>query len=303
MDKKNKTVLLGSIGGLVLLAIILLSLISVIGNSWNASTSGTIAVIPIYGQIAYSPSNLMGSSVSNPDVIKELIQNANQDVNVKAILLDVNSPGGSPVASEEIMESVQSSEKPVVVWISDTGASGAYLVASGADHIVASPSSWVGSIGVLVDLIDLSRLYDREGINKYAIKGGEYKDMGADYRELTPEEKEMLQNMVDEEYDYFIEQVAENRNLSKSYVAGIAEGKIYTGRQAKNLKLVDDLGGKDDALDIAAHLAGLKDYKVVSFAPRTTLESLLSSIGTKIGYALGMGIGENMDQGTIQNIY
>ncbi|QUH22876.1 signal peptide peptidase SppA [Methanobacterium alkalithermotolerans] len=303
MDKKNKMALLGSIGGLVLLAIILLSLISVIGNSWSPSASGSIAVIPIYGQIAYSPSSLMGSSVSNPDVIKELIQNANQDVNVKAILLEVNSPGGSPVASEEIMESVQNSEKPVVVWISDTGASGAYLVASGADRIVASPSSWVGSIGVLVDLIDLSRLYDREGINKYAIKGGEYKDMGADYRELTPEEKEMMQNMVDEEYDYFIEQVAKNRNLSKSYVAGIAEGKIYTGRQAKNLKLVDDLGGKDEALDIAAHLAGIKDYTVVSFAPRTTLESLLSSIGTKIGYALGMGIGENMNQETIQNIY
>lgn len=302
MDKKEKRVLLGVIGGLILLTIISLSFISIIGNSWFAPPSGTIAVIPIYGQITYSSSPFMDSH-AHPEDIKNFIESANQDVNINAILLEINSQGGTPVASNELMESVKDSKKPVVVWISDSGVSGAYLVASGADHIVANPSSWVGSIGVLIDLVDLSRLYEKEGINRYVIKSGEYKDMGADFRELTPEESEMLQNIVDEQYDYFIEQVAENRDLNKSYVAEIAEGKVYTGTQAENLKLIDNTGSKEEALEIAAELAGIEKYQTVTFARRTPLGAILGSLVSRIGYSMGLGIGENLQASTISNIH
>lgn len=106
---------------------------------------------------------------------------------------------------------------------------------------MASNSSWVGSIGVILDLTNLSDLYEKLGINRTSIKAGEYKDIGADYRNITPEEQSMLQEMVNESYDNFITLVAENRNLSKDYVASIAEGRIYTGKQAKELKLIDEI--------------------------------------------------------------
>ena len=112
------------------------------------------------------------------------------------------------------MNIINKSKKPVVVWISDVGASGAYLAASSADKIVASPSSMVGSIGVIMELTDLSKYYAKLGINKYSIKAGQYKDMGADYRPLTTtEERNMLQGMVDQDYDHFLNIVSENRHL------------------------------------------------------------------------------------------
>ncbi|MDD1764085.1 MAG: signal peptide peptidase SppA [Methanobacteriaceae archaeon] len=300
--KQNNKLVLGLIaGGVFLLLLLSFGAILLLGSSGSFTLGDTVAVIPLEGQIAYGESNILEGQVANPQSIENSLRQAEEDPTVSAILLEINSPGGSPVASEEIMSSVKACEKPVVVWISDTGASGAYLVASSADKIVASPSSIVGSIGVILSLTDLSELYQKIGVDKYSIKAGEFKDMGADYRNLTAAEQKMLQEMVDQDYDYFISLVAENRKLDESYVRNIAEGKIYTGSQAKDLKLVDETGGKKQALDLAARLGGLSDsYRVVTMTPSQDLEDVINSLSTNAAYALGKGIGSFMEEGAVE---
>ena len=300
--KQNNKLVLGLIAAAVLVVMLLtLGAILLLDSSGSISLGDTVAVIPLEGEIGYGESNILEGQVANPESIENSLRQAEEDPTVSAILLEINSPGGSPVASEEVMSSVKNCTKPVVVWISDQGASGAYLVASAADKIVASPSSIVGSIGVILSLTDLSELYQKMGVNKYSIKAGEYKDMGADYRNLTSSEQKMLQEMVDQDYDYFIRLVALNRNLNESYVRSIAEGKIYTGSQAKNLKLVDETGGKKQALDLAARLGGISDsYRVVTITPSQDLEDVINSLSTNAAYALGKGIGSFMEKGAVE---
>jgi protease-4 len=297
MSKDTRTILAILGGSLVLLILVFVAVISLMG----LSTGNTVAVIPLQGEIGYSQSSLLSGDVVTPDTIDQEIKQAEDDSSVSAIVLEINSPGGSPVASEEIMNTVKESKKPVVAWITDSGASGAYLVASSADKIVANPASTVGSIGVILTLTDLSQLYQMIGVDQYSIKAGEYKDMGADYRNLTPEETEMLQEMVNQDYDYFISLVAQNRQLDESYVRSIAEGKIYTGTQAKDIKLVDETGGKQKALDLAAQLGGIKgSYKVITITPTETVEDIMNNFSSSTAYYLGKGIGSFMQKGAIQ---
>ena len=297
MNRNAKILLLG-VGGFLFLVVLVVAVLVVVLSSGG----GTVAVIPIQGEIGYSSSNVLGGGVVNPDVVKEQIRGAEDDGSVCAILLEINSPGGTPVASEEIMNEIKNSKKPVVSWISDSGASGAYLAATGSDKIVASNSSMVRSIGVIMDLTNLSDLYEKLGINRSSIKAGKYKDMGADYRDLTLEEQSILQVMVNENYDNFISIVAENRNLTHEYVASIAEGRIYTGKQAKDLKLIDEVGGKDEALDLAARLGGIPgSYKVVTMSSPQSFDDILSSLSSKLGYSIGKGMGSLLEDSNIQS--
>lgn len=306
MNRNNKILTLTLIGSVAIVLIIIgfLSFSSFNNNQTFTGTSfgNTVAIIPLQGQIAYGQSD-SNVQIVTPNDIRMAINQADEDESVSAILIEMNSPGGSAVASEEMMDAIKSAKKPVVVWISDAGASGAYLAATSADKIIASPSSIVGSIGVLMDITDLSQYYQNLGINRYAIKAGEYKDMGADYRPLTAEETEMLQSMVDEDYDRFITLVAENRNLNKTYVTSIAQGKIYTGTQAKNIKLIDDVGGEQHALDVAAQLGGIKgEYNVIYISNSNPLMDIINSLISSASYSLGKGIGNYMPNGSIQYV-
>lgn len=308
MKKDNKIVLSIIIGGSIMILLLLVGLSALIGLASSNSTNSisqygdTVAIIPLQGEIAYGSSSVAGGNIITPENVQNAILSAESDNSVSSILIDVNSPGGSPVASEEIMNTIKKSKKPVVVWISDVGASGAYLAASSADKIIASPSSMVGSIGVIMELTDLSKYYQNLGVNKYSIKAGQYKDMGADYRPLTTTEKNMLQGMVDQDYDHFITIVSENRHLDKNYTTSIAEGKIYTGIQAKDLKLIDETGGKTQALDIAANLGGIKgSYNTITISPSSGLVDILNSLSSRIAYSIGMGIGNNLENGTDNN--
>jgi protease IV len=301
--KKNSKIVLGILfGGSLLVIILLTTMISLLGGSnfLNSAPNGdTIAVIPLQGEIGYGSSGVSGETIVTPENVKDALNQAESDGTVSSILIKINSPGGSPVASEEIMNAINESKKPVVVWIGDTGASGAYLAASSADDIIASPSSMVGSIGVIMGLTDLSKYYESNGINKYSIKAGEYKDMGSDYRPLTTNETNMLQNMVNEDYAHFIDIVAVNRNLTVNYTQSIAEGKIYTGAQAKNLKLVNDTGGEKQALDAAAKLGGIRgSYNTIDINPSSGLLDILNSMSSRIAYSIGLGIGNNLKNGT-----
>jgi len=305
MTKNNQLFLAIIGGGAFIVIVFFLAVLLIIGSGVSRISGGfgnTVAIIPVQGEITYSQSNILGGSVVSPQSVTAGITQAEKDSSVSAIVLDINSPGGSPVASEEIMNAVNNSKKPVVAWISDSGTSGAYLAASPADKIYASPSSIVGSIGVILSLTDLSDLYQKIGVNQYSIKAGEYKDMGASYRDLKPEETDMLQGLVDENYEYFIKMVAENRDLDIDYVRKIAEGKIYTGTQAKKLKLIDETGDKNDAIESAARLGGIKgDYKIVTITPTETFSDIFNSFSSNFGYYLGKGIGSLLNQGSVDS--
>ena len=306
MKKDTKIVISIVVGGLFILSLLMIGFLTLIGSfsgsiSDSAPNGDSVAEIPLQGEIGYGSSS-SGDNVISPEMMQEAISKAESDSSVSSILIDVNSPGGSPVASEEIMNTIKNSKKPVVVWISDVGASGAYLAASSADKIIASPSSMVGSIGVILQLTDLSKYYQENGINKSSIKAGQYKDMGADYRPLTTDEKNMLQGMVDQDYEHFIDIVSENRHLDKNYTESIAQGKIYTGTQAKDVKLVDDTGGKISALNMAAKLGGIKGrYNVITISPSSGILGMLNNLSSKIAYSIGMGIGNNLENGTNNN--
>ena len=305
MKKDSKIVISILVGGLIVISLLLLVLSTIIGGvgTFNSAPNGnTVAIIPLQGEIGYDSSN-SSESVVTPEMIQNSISQAESDSSVSSIVIDVNSPGGSPVASEEIMNSIKSSKKPVVVWISDVGASGAYLASSSADKIIASPSSMVGSIGVIMQITDLSKYYQENGINISSIKAGQYKDMGADYQPLTTTERNMLQGMVNQDYDHFVDIVSTNRNLTKNYTENIAQGKIYTGTQAKKLKLVDETGGKTVALDEAAKLGGIKgSYNVITISPTSNLLNVINDFSSMIAYSVGMGIGKNLENSTNNNL-
>lgn len=305
MKKDSKIVISIIVGGFLVIALLLIALFTVIGgtNTLSSTPNGdTVAIIPLQGEIGYGSTN-SSDSVVTPEMIQNSISQAESDSSVSSIVIDVNSPGGSPVASEEIMNSIKSRKKPVVVWISDVGASGAYLASSSADKIIASPSSMVGSIGVIMQITDLSKYYQENGINISSIKAGQYKDMGADYQPLTATERNMLQGMVNQDYDHFIDIVSTNRHLDKNYTESIAQGKIYTGTQAKNLKLVDETGGKTVALDEAAKLGGIKgSYNVITISPTSDFLNVLNNFSSKIAYSIGMGIGKDLENSTNNNL-
>jgi len=307
MKRNNKIVLSIVFGGLFIIFILLIGLSALIGSSTNDSFSmtpngNTVAIIPLQGEIGYGSSHSSGESIITPEMIQAAISKAESDSSISSIVIDVNSPGGSPVASEEIMNTINNTKKPVVIWISDVGASGAYLAASSADKIIASPSSMVGSIGVIMELTDLSKYYQQNGVNKYSIKAGQYKDMGADYRPLTTAERNMLQGMVDQDYNHFIDIISENRHLDTNYTNSIAQGKIYTGTQAKDLKLVDETGGEKSATDMAAKLGGITgSYNTVTISPSSGILDILNSLSSRIAYSIGMGIGNNLQNDTNNN--
>jgi protease-4 len=219
-----------------------------------------VAVIPLKGTITLEGcgGDIFGApQCANARALKEMLRNADEDNSIKAIVLDINSGGGYVVATRELERAVRNTKKPVVACISEVGASGAYYVASAADHIVADRDSITGSIGVIMTIQHYYGLFEKLGINVTVIKAGECKDVGSPYREMTPEEERELQEMVDKIHQDFISDVAANRNLSISYVTNISDASIYLGSEAKDLHLVDSLGGLDDAIDIASELSGI----------------------------------------------
>ena len=221
---------------------------------------GVVMVIPIKGEITSGgcPSGLFYSEqCATVDTVKEHLDKAGKDMSVSAVVLDIDSGGGSVVASREMMRAVRDFNKPVVARIGEAGASGAYYVASAADKIVADKDSITGSIGVVMDIMHYYKLMDNWGVNVSVIKSGQSKDIGSPYRPMTREERENLQELVDSVMDDFVSDVAANRNLSVEYVRNISDGSIYLGGKAKELGLVDYLGGYDDAVELAGNLSGM----------------------------------------------
>jgi len=201
------------------------------------------------------------------------------DPAVRAVVLRIDSPGGVVAPTQEIFTAVRrlrEAKKPVVASLGSVAASGGYYVAVSADRIFASPGTLTGSIGVVMQLANVEGLLKKVGVEYVVVKAGAYKDVGNFARAMTPEERRILQSLLDDVYDQFISAVAEGRGLDPQAVRAFAEGRIYSGRQAHGLKMVDDLGGLEDAIEAAAKMAGLPPKpKVLYPRRRFSLRELL----------------------------
>jgi len=192
-------------------------------------------------------------------VVDQLIEYGRDD-SIKAVVVRVDSPGGGVVPSQEIYNAILSlkKKKRVVVSMGSVAASGGYYIACAADEIVANPGTITGSIGVIAHFSNVEELLKKIGLKPSIIKSGKYKDIGSPLREMTQDEKRLFQGVIDDIYDQFLEAVSTNRNITKKKVADIADGRIFTGRQALKMKLVDFLGDKEYAINLAAKLSGIE---------------------------------------------
>lgn len=222
-----------------------------------------IGVIEISGMITGSSySSFLQTDTASARNLMDIIKNARERKDLKAIVLRIDSPGGTSVASQEIaleLDKLRATGKPVIVSMGDVCASGGYWIACSSDYIMANSGTLTGSIGVIMELQNLQGLYDKLGIRQVIVKSGEYKDIGSSFREMEPEEKQMLQELVDESYEQFLQQVLKGRkdHISREELVNIADGRIISGTQARKLGLVDDLGNYYDALDKAREMGGI----------------------------------------------
>ena len=242
-----------------------------------------IAVIELHGTI--------GAGIRSSEM-ERLLTRAREDQSFRALVLDIDSGGGGASASDYIYRAVKrfAGSKPVVANVRGVGASGAYMIACAAHRIVAAPGAMVGSIGVISVRPDLERLLERAGIGVNVNKSGQFKDLGAPWREMQPEENEKLQELIDDTYASFVSVVSEGRSLEEARVREIATGEVYLAPRALEIGLVDELGDLDHALDLAARAAGVAKNPVYLRPPRglrarlmgPLVESLVESVAESV---------------------
>jgi len=256
--------------------------------------SGNVAVVPIKGLITTESDgvSMLGSQYTSSQKVISWLEKAAESEGIKAILLEINSPGGSPVATDEIVQAVKEAKatKPVYAVIRETGASGAYWVATAADKIIAERMSITGSIGVIGSYLEFSGLIDDYNVTYQRLVAGKYKDAGSKYKELTPDERALIQKKIDIIYEIFVADVAANRNMPLSKVRLLADGSIYIGTEALQLGLVDYLGTKEDAIKMIE-----SDLNIVAdvYEFKTT-GGLFGNFGAELSsgfYYVGRGIG------------
>jgi protease-4 len=239
-----------------------------------------IAVIPVEGVISAADSNVAGTvPLTSPDGLRNALRQAAEDDAVAGVLLEIDSPGGGVTASDQMHRLIQdfqgSSDKPVVASMGATAASGGYYIATAADEIVAEPTTLTGSLGVILQLPDLSEAADKVGFEQEVIKSGEFKDMGSSFRDLGPEEREIFRSILDESYDRFVQVIVDGRGLPEERVRDLADGRVYSGEQAEELALVDEIGGLEQAADALRRRADFDEATAVRYTRSPGLSSLL----------------------------
>ncbi|MFN3739934.1 MAG: signal peptide peptidase SppA [Thermodesulfovibrionales bacterium] len=220
-----------------------------------------------------------GPIFSSKETIEE-IKDFRDNKAIKAIVLRVDSPGGAVAPSQEIYEEIKKTvkEKPVVVSMGAVAASGGYYISSPASKIIANPGTLTGSIGVIMEIPNIKGLMDKIGIKTEVIKSGRYKDLASIFKEMDPEQRRILQSVLDEVHEQFIKAVSEGRNIPADEIRKIADGRIFTGSQALALRLVDELGNIEDAIKKASELAGIKGKpEIVTREEGFSLKTLLKN--------------------------
>jgi len=249
--------------------------------------SAKVLLIDLAGVLAEEPILTLESRPQVPLLarVREELEKAEDDDRVRAVVLRINSPGGTVTASDilyhEIMRFKERRKVPVVASILDVGASGGYYVALAADRILVHPTTVTGSIGVLMMTVNAGGLLEKIGVSASYVKSGEFKDMGSPFRSLRPEERALFQALIDRFYGRFVELVARSRRLEEARVRAFADGRVYTASEAIALGLVDQVGYLEEAITAAKGAAGLAEAKVVTYhRPRQYRATIYSAAET-----------------------
>ncbi len=242
---------------------------------------------------------LKGAIIDGQETIRQL-RTLKKDERVKAVVLRVDSPGGVVGPSQEIYAAVKgvAQVKKVVVSMGSVAASGGYYVSAPATLIYANPGTITGSIGVLMKFSNIQGLMDKVGMKAFTLKTGKYKDTGSPARTMTPEERSMLQGVIDSTHTQFVKAVAQGRRLPEDQVRSIADGRIFSGEQAMALKLVDRLGTLQDAVEEAGRLGGIKGEPKVIRPPKKKgqlLDLLVEGAEQRLGLLIGSDNGVTVD--------
>ena len=308
-DEDKPTVLrtiltiIGILSGVVSLLFFLLILFAVFSAVGGPSAvSGNVAVIPIHGIIGQSSGAgaFSDGGVSSRSV-RDLIAQAEADESIKAVVFDIDSPGGTPVASEEIMQAIREMKKPSVALVHEIGASGAYWVASATDKIYASRMSLLGSIGVVASYIEFAGTLERYNATYRSLTAGEFKDSGSPYKHLTPREEQMFDVQLDKMHAYFIQSVAENRGLPVDKVKKIATGWVYLGQESLELGLIDSIGNEDDVTAYLEESLGEPVEYAEYSAPLSFLENAFG-VFKNVPFEVGKGIGVSLTTPRVETI-
>lgn len=244
-QSKTKRRAMGPLGWVLALSSVFFAFFLLV-TSFVRVTKGCVGVIEVTGVIMDSKKTLAK------------LERAEKDDRIQAVVLRLNSPGGSVSPSQEIYQAVKEFKKPLVVSMGSVAASGAYWIACGAKKVYANAGTLTGSIGVIMQFANIEKLYEWAKVDRYSIKSGLFKDAGSEYRKMTSEERKLFQGMIDDILSQFKEVVASGRHLSMEEVTAVADGRVITGHQAKALHLVDELGTIQDAIEDAGELAHIK---------------------------------------------
>jgi len=269
--ERKRTVRTGlALLGLLVLAVIGVSLLTSLALDGGWLGGGRVAIIRIQGLFTDSR-----------ETIEEL-RRFRDTPSIKAVVLRIDSPGGGVVPSQEIYTEVLNARKggrlKVVASMGNLAASGGYFIAAATDKIVANPGTLTGSIGVIMELANVQGLLEKVGVQSVVIKSGRYKDLASPFRAMSVEDRALLQSVLDDVHDQFIQAVAAGRALNVEEVRPLADGRIFTGRQARTAKLVDELGDLQDAINLAARLVGIEgEPRVVEPRKRSWLRDLLEN--------------------------
>jgi protease IV len=243
-----------------------------------------VAVVPVEGEIVPADDTVGGTQpTTTPEGLADALRQAAQDDSVAGVVLEVNSPGGGVTSSDLMHQSIldfkKRTGKPVVVSMGDVAASGGYYISTAADRIYANETTLTGSLGAFIPLLNFSEAADKYGVTQKYIKSGKFKAMGNSWHKLTPEEREIFQSIVDNYYDEFVEVIVEGRGLSEERVREIADGRVYSAEQAKELGLVDSFGGLDEAARASRRLANVQEATVVRYVQTPSfVETLLARL-------------------------
>ncbi len=260
-EKSKNNILLSTAAVLIIGFIVILLLF--VAFSWASPSfvGKCVAVVNIDGELttASTPSGLLSQGSPGSEDISSAIDALNKREDIGSVLFVFNSPGGSVVATREIYSSIKSLNKPKVAYFREVAASGAYYSATGTDYIISDPDAITGSIGVIATFYDLSELMQKVGVNVTAIRSGPHKDMGSEFRNMTPDEQAILQSVINDVYGEFKSVVQTNRGsrLNTALFENVSDGRIMDGRQALAVGLVDQIGSKKDAILKASQMANM----------------------------------------------
>jgi protease-4 len=304
VQKKNKWKTVVTIIAVLFIVSWLLSyLISSSLDKSSRRSAGNVALIHVKGIITVEGLSSLGSKGASSTEIIRFIKDADEDPSIKAILFEINSPGGSAVASKEITDAISRTSKPTYSLIREVGASGGYWIASATDHIIANELSITGSIGVIASYIEFEGLLKRYNMTYQRLTSGKYKDMGDPFKPLAQDEREMLLDKLSKIHDHFIGSVAENRNMPIEKVKAAATGEFYLGSEALELGLIDSLGDKETAVGLIKQQLNLTRVDFAEYQrPKSFLESL-AGVFSENFFLIGKGIGSAItEQKTISKL-